>query len=118
MQKACTSERGDAVISAQTGDTRTSRVTYLIGKADTEVDMDVHVRNCKTREAGTVQVIFKFDAAIQGSQDETLQRAGVAFGKAITQVKSLITHPRPRPIRDCRTGRAVPQVATPAIGCQ
>jgi hypothetical protein len=69
-------------------DTGTNRMTYLIGKADTEIDMDVHVLNCKTREAGTVRVIFKFDAAIQGSQDGILRRAGVAFGKAIARLST------------------------------
>jgi len=86
MQRACASERGDAVVSARTGDTRTNRMTYLIGKADTEIDMDVHVLNCRTKATGTVRVMFKFDAAIQGSGDEVYRRAGVAFGKAIAQL--------------------------------
>ncbi len=88
MQKACASERADVVISARTGDTRTNRMTYLIGKAATEIDMDVFVLACKTRDAGTVRVIFKFDAAIQGSGEETVRRAGVAFGKAIAQLST------------------------------
>lgn len=86
MQKACTSERGDAVIAGRTGDARTNRMTYLIGKADTELDMDVQVLACKTNAAAMVRVVFKFDAAIQGSPQESYRRAGVSFGKVVTEV--------------------------------
>ena len=39
---------------------------YLIGKADTELDMNLQVRNCKTNATATVRAVFKFDAAIKG----------------------------------------------------
>lgn len=86
MQKACTSERGDAVIAGRTGDARTNRMTYLIGKADTELDMDVQVLQCKTNATAAVRVVFKFDAAIQGSPQESYRRAGVSFGKVVLEV--------------------------------
>jgi len=50
------------------------------------MDMDVQVLNCRTRDSSTVRVVFKFDAAIQGSQDEAHRRAGVSFGKAIAEL--------------------------------
>ena len=56
-------------------------MTHLIGKAETEVDMDLHVLDCRSRAAATVRMAFKFDAAIQGSEQESFRRAGVESGK-------------------------------------
>jgi len=58
------------------GDARTNRMTYLIGKADTELDMDVQVLQCKTNATATVRAVFKLDAALQGSPQESFRRAG------------------------------------------
>jgi hypothetical protein len=45
--------------------------------------MDVQVLACKTSVTATVRVVFKFDAAIQGSPQELYKRAGVSFGKVV-----------------------------------
>ncbi len=77
----------DASAYGRSGDVDVNRLSMLIGKANTKINADLYVYNCKTRKLDSCPMVISFNATGQdGNQADRSIGAGLAVKMlAITQ---------------------------------